>query len=98
MRLKKFVRFLWNRLDKFDKYFISTGLIVAILVFIIGILYPNILNSQLEWISKAFSVPITKDKFFSIDASDIVFFFIIFIIILIWPIDKLIRSRFKNNK
>ena len=98
--MKKFVRFLWNRLDDFDKYILRMGLIFIIILIFIGIISPNILDNPLEWISKTFSVPITQEKIFSfnLDALDILFFFIIFIIILGWAINKLVKLKFKRKK
>ena len=98
MGLKKFVKSLWERLDEFDRYILKVVLIFMIIFFFLGLIFPTILDSPLKWISKAFSVPIRKDKLFSIDASDIITLFIIFIIFLSWPINKLIKSKFKRKK
>ena len=112
--IKKFVKYLWRRLrlDEFDKYFIGALFVIIIFLIFIEIFetffgftfLTDILNNQLEWISRKFSVPLTQDKLFSfsVDAFDILSFFIIFIILFIimigWPIKKLIKSRFKRNK
>ena len=105
--IKKFTDFFWGELDEFSKYFIGMMLIVlAFLTFIhmlsfFGFTFlSNILNSQTEWVSNKFSVPIVTDKYFSIDAIDILLIFIILIILFGWGIKSLIKlkSTGKNKK
>lgn len=114
MGLKKFAKYLGGRLrlDEFDKYFLGALFVIIIFLIFMGIfeaffrftLLTDILNNQLEWISRKFSVPLNQDKLFSfsIDAFDILSFFIIFItlfvIMLGWSINKLIKLKFKRKK
>lgn len=99
---ERFKNLSWKRLDDFEKYFISILLIFiifGIISYLLGLSFlSDIINNQQERISKAFSVPITKDKTFSIDASDILFTFIIFIAVIIALILTLVKLRFKRKK
>jgi len=94
---EKLKKLRWGRLDEFERYFIRILLIfllIGITAYIFELSFlSNFLNSQQEWISRTFSVPVVNEEPFSIDSQDILFILLVLIAAIIAGILKGIKSR-----
>ncbi len=79
---------LWSKFSDFDKHVLKTGFVYLIIFLFFSFAFPDISNSFFEWVSKIFSIPVTKDKFLGVDVADVIFLFFILLIVLSWIIKK----------
>ena len=82
MKLWEKLKERWRNWDRFEKHILSSFLIFIIIMIFMAIFFPRSLDGPLKWISETFSVPLIKGKGLSLDATDILFFFFVGIILI----------------